>query len=119
MNPVKWNHFNIPPSILPNNDVYQLVVFANEKNDYFFFGNAFLWCLGYPEPHISIQALVGPSEHYKKDATDNAIYLKESTAQQLIADRVRLHPEYEPFEKWFRLYLSNCKGSIPLDNCPH
>lgn len=119
MNPIQWNHFNIPHAILPNDDVYQLIVFANEKNDYYFFGNALLGCLGYTKPHKSIQALVQPSEYYKIDTTDNAIYLKESTVEQLIADRVQLNPEYEPFEKWFRLYLNNCKGNNPSDNCPH
>lgn len=117
MNVVRWNHFQLPHTLLSDDYIYELIVCVDEKEDYYFFGNALLWCLGYSKPHISMQTLVPPGERYKK-ALDNGIYLKESTVERLIADKVHQDPDYEPFQTWFKSYLSICKGSNPSSNCP-
>lgn len=116
---LKWNRLSLPPALLPDKDnVYELVVFADQHQNFYFFGNTLLWCLGYAKPHIALQSLVEPEDRLKLAPTDNAIYLAESTAKQLIEEKVRQRPEYEPFSDWFTSYLNNCKGSNPSENCP-
>lgn len=116
---LKWNRFALPPTLFPNKDtVYELLVFEDEKQHFYFFGNTLLWCLGYTQPHIAMQSVVEPEKRLQVTPTNHAIYLDETTSSELIDEKVRQNPDYEPFRDWFTSYLSNCKGSHPADTCP-
>lgn len=114
---MKWNHFQLPHTLIPDGNVYELLVYADDKDEYFFFGNALLWCLGHAEPHLSLSTLVPIGERHTMPL-NHAIYLSEVTAGRLIADKANRDPRYEPFERWFRSYLSTCRGKNPSPDCP-
>lgn len=114
---MKWNHFQLPHTVIPDGNVYELIVYANEQDAYFFFGNALLWCLGHTEPHIALPALV-PADERHAIPLNSAVYVNEATAGRLIADKASHDPQYEPFERWFKLYLSTCRGKNPSPDCP-
>lgn len=117
----KWIHFKFPHNFFPQYDdnSYELIVYVDESNYFYFFANAILWCLGYDEPHVSLQNLTSPSEQHKIDL-GSGIFLKEKTVQRIIRNRLldTNHPNHQVFNDWFEKYLRNCKGTNPSNDCP-
>lgn len=118
MNNFKWRHFNLPPSIIPDENIYEILVYVDHRGIYHFFGYSILWCLGYEHPHVSMQTLVPPPERIDPSSFIHGIFLTEWTVRRLCAEKTRQDPSYKSFEDWFKSYLSTCKGNNPTDICP-
>lgn len=119
MNKLKWNHFHLLPSVIADGKIYEIIVYADENKKYYFFGNSILWCLGYDQPHVSLQLLV-PDHEQHKIPLGNGIFLDELTVKRLITQKRQSssNAKYQRFENWFKNYLSNCKGTTPSTECP-
>lgn len=117
----KWIHFKFPHNFFPQYDgnSYELIVYVDEHDQFYFFGNGILWCLGYDEPHVHLQRLVRVNEQHKIDL-GSGIFLDEKTVRQIIKDRLQFtkHPNHRAFRDWFDNYLSICKGANPSNDCP-
>lgn len=117
----KWIYFKFPHDFFPEYDgnSYELIVYADKQNHFYFFGNAILWCLGYDEPHVSMKKLVNPSKQHNVPL-GSGIFLEEKTVRRIITNRLNEtnHPNHERFKNWFEDYLKICKGATPSKNCP-
>lgn len=116
-----WIHFQFPHNFFPQYDgnSYELIVYADEKKHFYFFGNAILWCLGYDQPHVSLQNLVRSEKQHKIDL-GSGIFLEEKTVRRIITNRLAEtnHPNHQAFQNWFEDYLHVCKGTNPSNDCP-
>lgn len=121
MNKHKWIHFQFAHNFFPQYDgnSYELIVYSDENNHFYFFGYAILWCLGYNQPHVSLQSLVHLQNQHKIDL-GSGIFLEEQTVRKLITNRLAEtnHPNHQAFENWFEDYLRVCKGSSSPKDCP-
>lgn len=120
MSRLKWNYFKLSHTVIPDGKNYDIIVYEDGAKEFYFFGYAILWCLGYEVPHVSLQSLV-PEEERHNVPNGNGIFIHESTVQRLITERKKNspHPHYDAFENWFQDYLKNCKGTNPSSHCPH
>lgn len=112
----KWNHFQLPQGVLSTDRPYELIVYANENNEFFFFGNSIFWCLGYDKPHEAVQALI--SEEKKFVPLGSGIFLNESTVQREISRKLQQDNNFSKLSEWFNLYLQNCKRDASFPFCP-
>lgn len=110
----KWNYFQLPPNILPDDKIYKLIVYADENDQFFFFANSILWCLGYDKPHEAVEQLIS-SDEKKSIPLGSGIFLSESTVQTLLAQ----DPKFVEFSRWFDSYLEKCKRNVPYSLCPY
>lgn len=122
----KWIHLTFEPDVLSGDDnhFYEIVVFVDENEQFYFFGNAVLWILGYDKPHETLQNLV-PSDKRHRVRFGSGIFLDESTVRGLINNRLkeklkfRTFKRVKNFETWLENYLVNCKGKNPGRTCPY
>lgn len=119
MSKLKWNYFKLPHTVIRDGKNYDIIVYEDANKNFYFFGYAILWCLGYEVPHVSLKSLVSESEHHNIP-NGNGIFIHESTVQRLITERKQSspNPHYDSFENWFTTYLKNCKGTNPSSDCP-
>lgn len=120
----KWIHLTFAPNVLKGDKLYELVIYVDQHNTFYFFGNSVFWCLGFEEPHISLQQLV-PSTEQHKLSFGSGIFLKENTVRKLINDRLisgnlkyKIFQTVKRFQAWFNNYLVICKSGHGK-TCPY
>lgn len=117
----KWIHFKFSHDFFPEYDgnSYELIVYADKEDHFYFFGNAILWCLGYSEPHISMLHKVKENQQLNVPL-GSGVFLTEQVVQRLITSRFNdtKNPNYKAFGDWFENYLKVCKEINPPKDCP-
>lgn len=121
----KWIHLTFAPHILKDDNLYEMIVYVDKHGTIYFFANAVFWCLGFDEPHVSVQQFVPPDEQHKL-SFGSGIFLKEATVRKSISDRLnsgvlksRKFQIVKRFETWFNNYLVRCKSKNPGKACPY
>lgn len=121
----KWIHLTFAPNVLKDDKLYEILVYADKHNMFYFFANAVFWCLGFEEPHVSVQQFVPPNEQHRL-SFGSGIFLKETTVRKLINDRLRSgnlkfkkFQTVQRFDTWFNNYLVKCKSNNPGRTCPY
>lgn len=121
----RWIHLTFAPNVLKDDKLYEIIVYVDKHDTFFFFANAVFWCLGFDEPHIAVQQLVPPNEQHKLPF-GSGIFLNEMTVRKLINDRLnsgvlklKKYKIVKRFEAWFNSYLARCKSNNLLKTCPY
>ncbi|GBN19719.1 hypothetical protein AVEN_261798-1 [Araneus ventricosus] len=117
--PHRWIHFHIPSSTFQlqrNNLPYEMIVYRDDHNDLYFFGNTIAWCLGHVVPHEAIQQLLDYRYLHTLE-WGSGQFLKEEGVRQLAGQSdIARAPS---FLAWFDSYVRTCQhpGS-KNDICP-
>lgn len=72
-------------------------------DDYYYFGNNVLHCLGHDPPHEHMNNLV-PTDEQHTIPKVSGVYLKEDTV-------LRLSENNETFKNWITNYINLCKSN--------
>lgn len=105
----RWIHFYIPSSTFQNqkpDTPYEMIVYRDDVNDLYFFGNTIAWCLGHPVPHKAIENLVDINHIHKLD-WGSGQFLKQEGILQLAQKSDPAHAQ--SFLKWFTSYIRTCQ----------
>lgn len=120
----KWIHLTFARNVLKDDKLYEIIVYVDKHNAFYFFANAVLYILGFDEPHVWVHQLVPPNQQHKL-SFGSGIFLNETTVYKLIQDRVysgelnfKQFKIVQRFNTWLDNYLVECKSSNPGKFCP-
>jgi hypothetical protein len=80
------------------------------SDQYYFFGNPFLACLGYNPPHEHMDIVVEKKDQHKLNVA-SGIYLKDETVLNLLQGNEKL-------KNYVTDYLTQCKSGGTNNRCP-
>lgn len=116
----RWTHFYIPSSTFKhqqNQLPYEMIVYRDDVNELYFFGNTIAWCLGHPVPHEAIQQLVDNQYLHTLD-WGSGQFLNSEGVFHLVNKSDPVHAK--SFIAWFIAYTITCQRAGNKNSiCPN